>query len=75
LEEHYSKKKAVYPWQELAVKICKELKVPPKEQGNIFRVCKIFPLPFVEHAFNETRELAAGDLRSHYFIKVLYSKK
>lgn len=73
------KQKKVYEWQDLAAKICKELKVPKNEQSLIYKVCRDNPKPFIEHYFNETIELTAknnkglpDDLKGHYFIKLVY---
>ena len=68
------KTKKVFPWQLLADRICKELKVPKHEQGLIFKICYENPEAYVEHCFNETKELASGNA-SHYFVKVVKAKR
>lgn len=68
------RKKVIKQWQELALQIIKEFKVVKEEQGLIFKVCKQFPTAYVLHSFLETKELAKGPLRSHYFIKLVFKK-
>lgn len=73
-EDKSSKKKKVFRWQELAEKICIDFKVPKGEQGLIYKICYELPESFVEHCYRETKELAKGDKRHHYFVKVVYKK-
>lgn len=69
------KKRAIHRWQELALTIIKELKVPAYERGLIFKICCENPEAYVEHCFNETKECAKDMSRaSHYFVKLIYKK-
>jgi len=61
-----------YEWQELALDIIKKLKASNK--GLIFKICKKYPKSFVMHALEETLELAKGDNKDRYFIKLIYKK-
>ena len=69
-----TKKITTQPWQELAVEICKELRVEGSQRGIIFKACKNNNDAYVRHCFEETKELAKGDKASHYFIKLIYKK-
>lgn len=73
-EKPQQKETKITQWQDLALRIIKELHVDKKDKGIIFKICKQYPYPFVEHCFNETKELATGDKASHYFVKLVYAK-
>ena len=74
-ESNNKKPKKVQPWQLLGERICKELKVPKEEQKLIYKACYENPEPYIEHCFQETKELAKGELKHHYFIKLVYKKE
>lgn len=61
-------------WQDLALGIIKDLNIPAKDRSMIFLVCKRFGRSYIERCLNTTKEKARGDLKGHYFIKVIYSK-
>ena len=42
------KKPPAYPWQDLALKIIKELNIPNFKRGAVFKVCKENPKHFIE---------------------------
>lgn len=68
-----SKKPPAYQWQELALKIIKELGVPAFKRNSVFKVCKENNQIIIERALNETKELAQKE-RWKYFFKVLADK-
>ena len=69
-----TKKPPAYEWQDLALKIIEELRVPKAKRSSIFKACKNYPKPFIERCFNDTKELAVGDSYK-YFFKLLNPKK
>lgn len=68
------KKRKVHRWQELANQICTELYVPTNERGLIYKICYENPESFIEHCFRETKELAKGSKKSHYFVKLVHKR-
>lgn len=70
LDRYKDKKAPKYEWQQLALDIIEELKADNK--GLIFKICKQFPKSYIEKCLNDTRELAKGDKRDRYFVKLIY---
>jgi hypothetical protein len=66
------KKLPKYEWQELALDIIEKLKAENK--GLIFKICKKHPKSYVMHCLSETLELAKGDKKDRYFVKLIYKK-
>ena len=68
-------KKAVkppaYPWQDLALKIIKELDIPNFKRSSVFKVCKDYPENKVMAALNDTKELCQEGNKWQYFFKVI----
>ena len=63
-------KKRIFRWQELATQINHDLKVPFNMQKVVFKICYENPEDYVEHCFNETKELAKEN-KVLYFIKLV----
>lgn len=68
-----SKKPPAYQWQDMALRIIKELNVPNFKRNSVFKVCKDYDRNFVEKCFDDTKELAEGD-RWKYFFKLIAKK-
>ncbi|OGY48171.1 MAG: hypothetical protein A2840_02310 [Candidatus Buchananbacteria bacterium RIFCSPHIGHO2_01_FULL_47_11b] len=68
------KKPPAYQWQELALRIIDELRIPGPKRTAVFKVCKLHPRSIVEKAFNDTKELAPGE-PWRYFFKVIENIK
>lgn len=68
-------KAPAYEWQEMALKIIKELSVPPVKRSSIFRVCKQYPKQIIERALNDTKELCKSGEKWRYFFKIIDVKK
>lgn len=60
-----------YPWQDLALRIIKELNVPGFKRNAVFKVCKDYPGEVIERAFNDTKELCDSGAPWAYFFKIL----
>ena len=60
-----------YPWQELALKIIKELNIPDFKRSSVFKVCKECDKIFIERCLTDTRELCQNGLKWKYFFKIV----
>ncbi len=67
-------KPPAYPWQELALRVIKELGAPGFKRSAIFKVCKEKPVHEIEIALNDTKELAKDGSRWKYFFKIIDQK-
>ena len=70
LKKRTSKKPPAHEWQDLALRVIKELNIPTNKRSSVFRVCKTFPKKFVEMCMNDTKELAGKD-KWRYFFKLV----
>ena len=69
-----AKKPPAYPWQDLALRVIKELNIPNFKRGAVFKVCKENSRAFVETRLNDTKELCKTGLAWKYFFKVVAGK-
>ncbi len=69
------KKPPAYKWQDLALKIIKELAVPNIKRSSVFKVCKDYDKNNVEKAFDDTKELCEGGEKWKYFFKLISEEK
>ena len=74
LKRPREKKPPAYQWQELALQIIDELRIPGPKRNAVFKVCKLHPREIVEKAFNDTKELAPAE-PWRYFFKVIENIK
>jgi len=65
------KKAPAYEWQDLALRVIDDLKIPNFKRGAIFKVCKENPKNFIENALNDTKELCKSGLKWKYFFKLI----
>jgi hypothetical protein len=70
LKTRQSKKAPAYPWQELALRVIKELSIPNFKRGAVFKVCKNLAPNLVERAMNDTKELCNNGAAWKYFFKI-----
>lgn len=70
LNKRESKKAPAYPWQELALRVIKELSIPNFKRGAVFKVCKDLEPTLVERAMNDTKELCNNGAAWKYFFKI-----
>ncbi|PLX27949.1 hypothetical protein C0583_01785 [Candidatus Parcubacteria bacterium] len=66
-----SKKAPVYEWQDLALRIIKDLRVPNDKRSSVFKVCKDFPKQHIINSLNDTKELCHSREKWKYFFKVV----
>lgn len=64
-------KPPAYPWQDLALKIIKELNIPNFKRGAVFKVCKENPKHFIEGCLSDTKDLCKAGERWKYFFKLV----
>ncbi len=74
LKAKQSKKPPAYEWQELALRVIKELGVPKFKRNAVFKVCKENPKPFIERCLNDTKELCKTGECWKYFFKLITDK-
>ncbi len=69
-----TKKATAYAWQELALRVIKDLAIPNFKRGAVFKVCKENSKEIVERAMNDTKELCTTGEQWKYFFKVIGGK-
>ncbi len=69
-----AKKMPTYVWQDLALRVIKELSIPEFKRGSVFKICKLKPRVIVEKALNDTKELCHDGESWKYFFKVIGAK-
>jgi len=67
-------KAPAYPWQDLALRIIKELNIPSFKRAAVFKVCRDLPAHKVSLAFNDTKELCKTGATWKYFFKIIDQK-
>ena len=66
-----SPKAPAHEWQDLALRVIKELKVPPAKKSSVFKACKLNPKQKIENALNDTKELCQSKDKWRYFFKII----
>ena len=64
-------KAPAYSWQDLALRIIKELNVPAIKRSSVFKICRDKPASVVERAINDTKELCQSGDKWKYFFKII----
>lgn len=64
-------KAPAYPWQELALRIIKELSIPDFKRSAVFKVARDMPATKIERALNDTKELCQSGTKWQYFFKII----
>ena len=67
------KKPPAHAWQDLALRVIKELNVPKFKRSSVFKICKNNPKVKVEQGLNDTKELCQEGFKWKYFFKVMTS--
>jgi len=63
-----------YAWQDLALRVIKELNIPNFKRSAVFKVCKEKPRSFIEKCLNDTKELCRDGEPWKYFFKLVNTK-
>ncbi len=69
-----TKKPPAFEWQELALRVVEELKIPDFKRSSIFKVCRDHSKEFIERCLADTKELCRSGERWRYFLKVVGGK-
>lgn len=64
-------KPPAYPWQDLALRIQKELRIPPFKRSSVFKACRDYPRSVIERCLADTKELCVSGEQWRYFFKTL----
>ncbi|MCX6785604.1 MAG: hypothetical protein NTZ18_01990 [Candidatus Komeilibacteria bacterium] len=64
-------KPPVYPWQDMALRIIKQLAIPPYKKSAIFKVCRDLPQSYILGCFSDTQELCKSGEKWRYFFKLI----
>ncbi|MFA5753960.1 MAG: hypothetical protein WC905_01180 [Patescibacteria group bacterium] len=67
-------KPPAYPWQDLALRIIKELAIPNFKRSAVFKICKEKSAAQIEIALNDTKELCQTGSSWKYFFKIIDQK-
>lgn len=74
-----AKKPPAYQWQDLALRIIKELNIPNFKRSSVFKVCKDHfengTRSRIMQALTDTHELCQTGQKWQYFFKILSPKK
>lgn len=72
------KEKSIKPpaheWQDLALRIIKELNIPGFKRNSVFAVCKKYPKEHILNSMNDTKELCHTGDKWKYFFKIIGGK-
>jgi len=71
LAKKITTKPPAYEWQQLALEIIKDLKIPQSKRNSVFAVCKKYPRIYLEKCLNETKELCQSGEQWKYFFKLI----
>ncbi|MFA5047656.1 MAG: hypothetical protein WC516_01300 [Patescibacteria group bacterium] len=64
-------KPPAYPWQDLALRIIKELAIPNFKRNSVFQACRNNSKEFIEKCLNDTKELCQQGESWKYFFKLV----
>jgi hypothetical protein len=67
-------KPPAHPWQDLALRVIQELKVPGFKRNSVFKACKDNSMQFIEQALIDTKELCQTGEKWKYFFKIVGGK-
>lgn len=66
-----NKKPPAFVWQDLALRVIKELNIPNFKKSAVFKVCKLYPRSYIEKCLNDTKELCQSGEKWKYFFKIV----
>lgn len=64
-------KPPTHKWQDLALRVIKEINPPGFKRNSVFKICKDNHEELVLKALNDTKELCKNGERWQYFFKVI----
>lgn len=69
------KKPPAYEWQDLALRVIQDLRIPNNKRSSVFKVCKIHHKEFIEKCLNDTKELCDQGEMWKYFFKLINERQ
>jgi len=63
-----------YQWQDLALRVIRELGIPNFKRNSVFKACKENSQDFIEKCLNDTKELCKDGEKWKYFFKLITKK-
>lgn len=69
-----SQKPPAHEWQDLALRIIKELRIPNFKRNSVFKACKDNSKEFILQCLNDTKELCKSGEKWKYFFKLVSQK-
>lgn len=73
-KKHKAQQPPAYQWQELALQVIKDLRIPNAKRNSVFKVCKDNHKEFVLQCLNDTKELCTDGEPWKYFFKIVNNK-
>lgn len=70
-----AKKPPAYAWQDLALKVIKDLHIPNFKRNSVFKACKDHSKDFILKCLNDTKELCETGEKWKYFFKLVNQTK
>lgn len=67
-------KPPAHAWQDLALRVIKELNIPNFKRNAVFKACKDNGMQFIEQALIDTKELCQTGEKWKYFFKIVGGK-
>lgn len=64
-------KPPAYLWQDLALRVQRELNIPAFKRSSVFKACRDYPRSVIERCLADTKELCKGGEKWKYFFKIL----
>ena len=71
LQNKQTQKPPAYQWQDLALRVITELRIPKFKHSAVFKVCKERGQTIIEQTLNDTKELCPNGQSWKYFFKIL----
>lgn len=75
IKENKKAKAPAYYWQDLALKVINDLKIPNNKRSSVFKVCKENNPENIKRALNDTKELCKTGSSWRYFFKIIEENK
>ncbi len=70
IKARQKQKAPAYSWQDLALRVIKELQIPTFKRSSVFKICKDLDAHLIERALNDTKELCKNSSSWKYFFKI-----
>lgn len=64
-------KPPAYLWQDLALRVERELAIPAFKRSSVFKACRDYPRSVIERCLADTKELCKSGEKWRYFFKIL----